>query len=284
MILLDGKKISSDIIEDLRLKLKSDNKGYKPGLGIILIGNRKDSLKYIEYKKKVCSKIGIKFHLIHLEETCEEENILKVIRELNNNTSINGIIIQLPLPDNFNTEKILDMVVPEKDVDGFHQTNAGKLFLNRGLDFAPCTPLGCMRLIDHYGIDVEGLNICVVGCSNVVGLPLSMMLLQRNATVTICNKYTKNLKGHTIESDMIFSCCGVPNIIKEDMVKDNVVIVDIGINYVDGKLVGDVDFEGVKDKCSYITPVPGGVGPMTIALLMEQTVEAWNLSDASENR
>ena len=274
MTLLDGKKVSSEIIHGLKTRL--DKEKYKPGLGIILVGKRKDSLKYVESKKKTCSDIGIKFHLIHLEENCEEENILKVIDELNYNPSINGIIVQLPLPKGFNTEKILDKVVPEKDVDGFHQENAGKLFLNRSIDFTPCTPLGCMRLIDHYGIDVEGLNICVIGCSNVVGLPLSMMLIQRNATVTMCNVYTKDLKRHTIGADIIFSCCGVPQIVKEDMVKEGVIIVDIGINFVDGKLVGDVDFEGVKDKCSFITPVPGGVGPMTIAMLMEQTIEAWD--------
>jgi len=274
MILLDGKKISSEIIQELKRRLNEEIS--KPGLGIVLVGNRKDSLKYVESKKKTCSDIGIKFHLIHLEENCEEEHILKVIDELNYNPSINGIIVQLPLPKGFNTEKIVDKVVPEKDVDGFHQENAGKLFLNRSIDFTPCTPLGCMRLIDHYGIDVEGLNICVIGCSNVVGLPLSMMLIQRNATVTMCNVYTKNLKKHTIGADIIFSCCGVPQIVKEDMVKEGVIIVDIGINFVDGKLVGDVDFEGVKDKCSFITPVPGGVGPMTIAMLMEQTIEAWD--------
>ena len=274
MILLDGKKISSEIIQ--RLKIRLNEETYKPGLGIILVGKRKDSLKYVESKKKVCSEIGIQFHLIHLEENCEEEHILKVIDELNYKPSINGIIVQLPLPKGFNTEKIVDKVVPEKDVDGFHQENAGKLFLNRNINFVPCTPLGCMRLIDHYGIDVEGLNICVIGCSNVVGLPLSMMLIQRNATVTICNVYTKDLKKHTLGADIIFSCCGVPKIVKEDMVKEGVIIVDIGINFVDGKLVGDVDFEGVKDKCSFITPVPGGVGPMTIAMLMEQTIEAWD--------
>tara|TARA_Y100001935_G_scaffold101565_2_gene84361 strand:+ start:665 stop:1504 length:840 start_codon:yes stop_codon:yes gene_type:complete len=274
MILLDGKKISSEIIHGLKTRLNEET--YKPGLGIILVGKRKDSLKYVESKKKVCTEIGIQFHLIHLEENCEEENILKVIDELNYNPSINGIIVQLPLPKGFNTEKILDKVVPEKDVDGFHQENAGKLFLNRNINFTPCTPLGCMGLIDHYGIDVEGLNICVIGCSNVVGLPLSMMLIQRNATVTICNVYTKDLKKHTLGADIIFSCCGVPKIVKEDMVKEGVIIVDIGINFVDGKLVGDVDFEGVKDKCSFITPVPGGVGPMTIAMLMEQTIEAWD--------
>ena len=273
MILLDGKKISSEIIQGLKTRINEET--YKPGLGIVLVGNRSDSLKYVQSKKKVCSQIGIQFHLIHLEENCEEDHILKVIDELNGKPSINGIIVQLPLPKGFNTEKILDKVVPEKDVDGFHQENAGKLFLNRNINFVPCTPLGCMKLIDHYGIDVEGLNICVIGCSNVVGLPLSMMLIQRNATVTMCNIYTKDLKKHTLSADMVFSCCGVPGIIKGDMIKDGVIIVDIGINFVDGKLVGDVDFESVKDKCSFITPVPGGVGPMTIAMLMEQTIEAW---------
>ena len=273
MILLDGKKLSSEIVKELKQELTKSNN--LPGLGIVLVGNRSDSLKYVTSKGKICSEIGIHFNLIHLEETCEEDDVIEIIKELNNNKSIHGIIVQLPLPKQLNSDKILDTISSEKDVDGFHQKNAGKLFLNRNKSFVPCTPLGCVELIQYYGIDVKGLNICIVGCSNVVGLPLSMMLLQRNATVTLCHEHTKDLKKHTIDADMIFSCCGVPKIITKDMVKKDVIIIDIGINFVDGKLVGDIDFEGVKDKCKYITPVPGGVGPMTIAMLMKQTIIAW---------
>ena len=273
MIILDGKKLAKETNEKLKSEIANDSR--TPGLAIIMVGNRKDSLKYVEKKREVCRELGIKFRFFHLLENSEQNLIIRNIKELNNNPTINGIIVQLPLPKTFHTEKILNAICPEKDVDGFHMLNAGKLFLNREIDFVPCTPLGCIELIDHYGIDVEGLNVCVIGCSNIVGLPLSILLQQRNATVTMCHKYTKNLSEHTKISDVIFSCCGVPGIVKNDMVKEGVIIIDIGINFVDGKLVGDVDFQGVKDKCSYITPVPGGVGPMTIAMLMKQTIKSW---------
>lgn len=273
MIILDGKKLAKETTDKLKSEIANNSR--IPGLAIIMVGNRKDSLKYVEKKREVCRELGIRFRLFHLLENCEQNLIIRNIRELNNNPTINGIIVQLPLPKTFHTEKILNKICPEKDVDGFHMLNAGKLFLNRDVDFVPCTPLGCIELIEHYGIDVEGLNVCVIGCSNIVGLPLSILLQQRNATVTMCHKYTKNLEKHTKNADMIFSCCGVPGIVKNDMVKEGVIIIDIGINFVDGKLVGDVDFDGVKDKCSYITPVPGGVGPMTIAMLMKQTIKSW---------
>ena len=273
MILLDGKKISREINERLKDEIAGDINS--PGLAVILVGSRRDSIKYIEAKRKVCRELGIRFRLYHLLEECEQNMIIKSIKELNKNPNFDCILVQLPLPDGFHTEKILDTITPEKDVDGFHIQNGGALFLNRDPTFIPCTPLGCMELIDHYGIDVEGLNVCVIGCSSVVGLPLTILLQQRNATVTMCHIYTRDLKEHTLRADMIFSCCGVPKIVKEDMIKEGVIIIDIGINFVDGKLVGDVDFDGVKDKCSYITPVPGGVGPMTIAMLMKQIIKSW---------
>lgn len=173
-----------------------------------------------------------------------------------------------------NEVNILNKISVDKDVDGFHKINAGNLFLNREINFSPCTPLGCIELIDHYGIDVEGIDVCIIGCSNIVGLPLSMMLLRRNATVTICHKYTNGLKNKTLNADMIVTCCGVPKILKEDMIKEGVIVIDVGINFVDGKLVGDADFDNIKDKCSYITPVPGGVGPMTVSMLLKQTIES----------
>jgi len=273
MILLDGKKLSGVFTDRLKADIHCDIE--LPGLAVILVGSRRDSIKYIEAKRKVCREIGIRFRLFHFLENCEQNMIIRNIKELNKNPTIDAILVQLPLHDSFNTEKILDTIDPSKDVDGFHMINGGNLFLNRNPDFIPCTPLGCMELIDHYGIDVEGLNVCVIGCSNVVGLPLSILLQQRNATVTMCHKYTQDLKEHTLRSDMIFSCCGVAKIVKEDMVKEGVIIVDVGINFIDGRIVGDVDFVNVKDKCSYITPVPGGVGPMTIAMLMKQTIKSW---------
>jgi len=273
MILLDGKKVANEINERLKDEIKGEIN--VPGLAVILIGNRRDSIKYIEEIKKVSREIGMRFLFFNKSETLEQNTIIQNIKELNKNPTINGIIVQLPLPDSFNTEKILDTIDPSKDVDGFNMINRGNLFLNRIPDSIPCTPLGCMELIDHYGIDIEGLNVCVIGCSNVVGLPLSILLQQRNATVTMCHKYTRDLKEHTLRSDIIFSCCGVAKIIKGDMVKEGAIVVDVGINFIDGRIVGDVDFEGVKDKCSYITPVPGGIGPMTISMLMKQTIKSW---------
>ena len=195
---------------------------------------------------------------------------------MNNNSKIHGILVQLPLPDNLKEyeSKILNTISVNKDVDGFHIINAGKLFLNRERQFVPCTPLGCMELLDHYHIDIEGLNTVIIGSSNIVGLPLSIMLLQRGATVTICHIKTKDVKEHTKKADLVISCCGVPHLVKNDWLKEGVVVIDIGTNTLDGKLVGDVDFLSVKDKCKYITPVPGGVGPMTIAMLLKQVVEA----------
>ena len=275
MKLLDGQELSNKIIENLKLKvnnLKQNN--IIPGLGVVLVGDNRESTLYVELKEKICLRLGMHFNLIKLPKDVDTEKIICEIELLNVDNLIHGIIIQLHLPNHINEEKVLNTVVSTKDVDGFHEKNAGKLFLNRNTNFVPCTPLGCIRLIEHYGINIEKLKVCIIGCSNIVGLPLSMMLLRRNATVTLCHKHTKDLKEHTLKSDIIFSCCGVPNIVTADMVKPGVIIVDIGINYLGGKLVGDVDFNSVKEKCSLITPVPGGIGPMTIAMLMEQTIQS----------
>ena len=275
MILLDGKSLSSEINKELKNRMnRLIREGIRPGLGIIIIGNNRESLKYIDSKKKVCNELGIYFELIHLKENEEEKNIILQINKLNVNDKISGIIVQLPLPYNLNEKRILNMISADKDVDGFHIMNAGKLFLNRDIIFTPCTPLGCIKLLEHYNIDVKGMRATVIGGSNIVGLPLCMMLIRMNATVTLCHKHTIDLKEHTIQSDIIFCWCGVPGIIKKDMIKKGVIIIDIGINFVNGKLIGDVDFNNVKEKCSYITPVPGGVGPMTISMLMKQTIES----------
>lgn len=274
-MILDGKKLSKIINVGLKEKCINLNKNdIIPGLAIILIGDNPESRKYVELKKKACLEIGVDFNLKEYSENITDEIIIKEIDKLNKDKSIHGIIVQLPLPKNLNENEILNMISVKKDVDGFHEINAGKLFLNREILFSPCTPLGCIEIIDHYGIDVEGLDICIIGCSNIVGLPLSMMLLRRNATVTLCHKYTKELKNKTLKADIVVTCCGVPKILKEDMVKEGVIIIDVGINFVNGILVGDADFDNLKNNSSYITPVPGGVGPMTVSMLMKQTIES----------
>lgn len=274
-MILNGKDLSKKI--NISLKSSCDNLNKNdifPGLAIILVGDNSESLKYVELKKKACLKIGVDFNLKEYDKNVTEEEIIEELVKLNNDESIHGIIIQLPLPENLDEVNILNKISVDKDVDGFHKINAGNLFLNREIKFSPCTPLGCIELIDHYGIDVEGIDVCIIGCSNIVGLPLSMMLLRRNATVTLCHKYTKGLKNKTLNADMIVTCCGVPKILKEDMIKEGVIVIDVGINFVDGKLLGDADFDNIKDKCSYITPVPGGVGPMTVSMLLKQTIES----------
>ena len=275
MNLLDGKKISEEIQLSLKDRINSlVEQKHTPGLGVILVGKREDSIKYVNAKRKVCEKLGIYFFLKEFNENVSENELINEIEKMNNHSEIHGILVQLPLPMNLNKEKIVNTISVNKDVDGFHMINAGKLFLNHEKQFVPCTPLGCMELIDSYRIDVEGLNITIIGSSDIVGLPLSMMLLQRGATITICHIRTKDVKQHTKNADLVISCCGVPHLVKDDWLKEDVIVIDIGMNMLDGKLVGDVDFLAVKDKCQYITPVPGGVGPMTIAMLVKQLVES----------
>ena len=277
MIILDGKKVSQNIQIDLQARIDSLlNKGVKPGLGVIVIGNKPESISYVGMKQKKCLKMGIITTVYHYQENISEESVLKTINQMNHDSSIHGILIQLPLPERFNTDLLLNSVSKEKDVDGFHYYNAGKLFQNKDYSFTPCTPKGCIELLTYYNIDVRGLNITIIGCSNLVGLPLSMMLLHRGATVTICHIDTQNVKEHCLLSDMVISCCGVPYLVKEDWIKEDTIIIDIGTNKIEGskKIVGDVDYENVKHKCSYITPVPGGIGPMTIMMLIQQTIKA----------
>ena len=215
----------------------------------------------------------------------DQKTVIDTIYHMNDNISIHGILVQLPLPEHLNTNTILNTVSHNKDVDGFHTINAGKVFQNRDAKLIPCTPLGCIELLDHYNIDVKSMNTVIIGCSNIVGLPLSMLLLQRGATITICHINTKNTKELVQQADLIVSCCGVAHLVKEDWVKRDAIVIDIGINKIidDSKkkgyrLVGDVDFDNVNDKCKYITPVPGGVGPMTVAMLMKNV---YNLAENS---
>lgn len=280
--ILNGKIVAEQVKDNLKSRISSlISRGITPGLGVILVGERKDSATYVRMKQRNCEKLGINSYRVDLPDYVSEERLIKEVVSMNNNKNIHGILIQLPLPKHINTNHILNLVDESKDVDGFGIGNVGRLTLNRDRNFVPCTPDGCMRLLDYYSINVYGKVVVILGCSNIVGLPLSLMLLHRRATPIICNSRTPDVKSLVQKADIIFACCGQTQMVKSDWVKEGVVIVDIGINSVEDasrkrgyRLVGDVDFDDVKEKCSWITPVPGGVGPMTIAMLMEHTVEA----------
>ncbi|AVN58777.1 bifunctional 5,10-methylenetetrahydrofolate dehydrogenase/5,10-methenyltetrahydrofolate cyclohydrolase [Mesoplasma florum] len=274
MIILDGKKVASRRKEELTAKIsKYHNKGLrKPKLVVIMVGNDPASEVYVSHKIKVANEVGIYSELLRFDKDIKKEELYNKINELNNDQNIDGILLQLPLPIDFIEEDYLQAITPSKDVDGFHYINQGKML--QGYDTVyPCTPLGIINLLEEYNISVKNKDITLIGTSNIVGKPLGMMLLNNQATITMCNKNTKNIKDHTINADIIISATGKQFIITEDMIKKDAVIIDVGIirDPVTNKLVGDVDFEKVKLKSSYITPVPGGVGPMTVITLMENT-------------
>ena len=276
MQILDGRTLSKKIEETVAadVKLLKEQSGRVPGLAVVLVGNDPASHAYVGMKKKACDRVGFYSVTHEMPEDISQGAIEKTIEMMNTNPNIDGILIQLPLPPQIDTTKLLELVAPEKDVDGFHPYNVGRL--TTGLDgFVPCTPLGVMKLLEEYGIDPKGKNAVVVGASNIVGKPMAALLLNANATVEICHIYTDDLKKHTLDADIVLVGAGVINLIREDMVKEGAIIIDIGINRADdGRLVGDVDYEKVAPKSSYITPVPGGVGPMTIAMLLSNTLKA----------
>jgi len=274
MTILDGKKLSEKIKEEVKKEVEELKKsGIVPGLAVILVGNDPASQTYVRMKKNACEKVGM-YSIVHeFPEDITEKELFSTIEMINNNPNIHGLLIQLPLPKHIDTTKILEAVAPEKDVDGFHPYNMGRLV--EGLDsFAPCTPLGVMEIFKEYNIDVKGKDVCVVGASNIVGKPMWALLINEMATVDICHIATKDLASHTKRADIVIVGVGKPNLITENMIKEGAIIIDIGINKIDGRIVGDVDFENVSKKASYITPVPGGVGPMTIAMLLKNTIKA----------
>ena len=276
-VLLDGKALSEKILVQLESSISKLVK--KPKLAVILVGNNAASQIYVRNKQKSALKIGMESLIIELNEDVTEDNLIEHIHILNEDRDINGILVQLPLPKHINTLKIIESIDPMKDVDGFHPLNAGKLFTGQIPYSYPCTPKGIIRLLQEYNIAIEGKNAVIVGRSNIVGKPLSMLLLNNNATVTIAHSRTKNLREITKNADMIFSAIGQAKFITEDMVKDGATIVDVGINRKDDKLCGDVDFENVKNKAAFITPVPGGIGPMTIAMLMQNTLDLYKIQN-----
>ncbi|MDD5717784.1 MAG: bifunctional methylenetetrahydrofolate dehydrogenase/methenyltetrahydrofolate cyclohydrolase FolD [Sulfuricurvum sp.] len=276
MQILDGKALAQKIEAKVSIGAKElkARTGRVPGLAVILVGHDPASQAYVGMKKKACDRAGFYSVTHEMPDDISQEAIVKTIEMMNLNPNIDGILIQLPLPSHIDTTKILEIVAPTKDVDGFHPYNVGRL--TTGLDgFVPCTPLGVMELLAEYNIDVKGKNCCVVGASNIVGKPMAALLLNANATVEICHIFTDDLKKHTLAADVILVGAGVINLIKEEMVKEDAIVIDIGINRApDGRLVGDVDYDAVAPKTSYITPVPGGVGPMTIAMLLSNTLKA----------
>ena len=276
--IIDGKKISAEIKEEAKQKvIELNSKGVSVGLAVVLVGNNAASKVYVNNKKKACEACSIKsFEYLLPEETTREE-LLSLIEKLNCDSEVDGILVQLPLPSHLDEKEVINAISPLKDVDAFHPVNVGKIMIG-DYTFAPCTPSGIIELIERSGIELSGKNCVVIGRSNIVGKPMSMLLLHKNATVTICHSRTKNLSEITKKADIIVAAVGRAKFVTADMVSDGAVVIDVGINRMeDGKLCGDVDFEAVSPKCSYITPVPGGVGPMTIAVLMQNTVRAAEL-------
>lgn len=274
--IIDGKEVSAYIKENVKTEVKNFNtQGFEICLAVIIVGDDPASRVYVNNKKRACEAVGIKSVEYALPESTTEAELLELIDRLNNDKSVNGILCQLPVPAHICEDKIIDAISAEKDVDGFNAENVGKLWLGK-YDIASCTPAGVIELLDYYGIDIKGKNCVVVGRSNIVGKPMLSLLLERSGTVTVCHSKTQNLSDFTSKADILVAAVGRKRFITADMVKDGAVVIDVGINRDDdGKLCGDVDFDNVKEKTSFITPVPGGCGPMTIAVLMKNTVIAF---------
>ena len=273
-IMIDGRKVAADWKEKIRIQTEGlIGKGVVPHLAVVLVGENPASQVYVRNKENACIKAGIRSSVIRLEETCSQQELESVVTGLNEDRSVHGILVQLPLPKHLDEARVLALIDPDKDVDGFHAMNSGKL-MNGQKSFVPCTPLGVMKLLEAYQIPVEGKHAVVIGRSNIVGKPMAMLLLAQNATVTICHSRTANLADITRQADILVAAVGRANFVTADMVKPGAVVIDVGINRVDGKIVGDVDAQQVGEAAAYLTPVPGGVGQMTIAMLLSNTLEA----------
>ena len=281
--IIDGKAVSASVKEAVAKDAAAlKEKGVLVGLAVVIVGNDPASRVYVNNKKKACAACGIESYEYALPEETTEEELLALVEKLNGDPAVNGILVQLPLPRQIDEHRIIEAISPKKDVDAFHAVNVGKIMIG-DFDFLPCTPSGCMDLIDSTGVPVEGKRCVVIGRSNIVGKPMAMLLLHRNGTVTICHSKTKNLKEICREADILVAAVGRPNFVTADMVKEGAVVIDVGMNRLEnGKLCGDVDFEGVSKVAGWITPVPGGVGPMTIATLMCNTLTAAKLQNGMD--
>ena len=277
MTIIDGKALSDKILKEIEnehseLQAKV---GRKAGLAVIIVGANPASQIYVRNKIRACEKVGFHSETIRLDENITEENLLLEIEKLNNDNNIDGILVQLPIPKHINELKVINAISAEKDVDGFHTTNIGKMMIGDETGFLPCTPAGVIQMFEEYNIDLEGKDVLVIGQSNIVGKPMTLLLINKRATVQVCNSKTKNLPEKLQKADVVVAAAGSPKLVKGSDVKEGVVVIDIGINRVNGKICGDVDFEEVSQKASYITPVPGGVGPMTIAMLIKNTFKSY---------
>ena len=277
MTIIDGKALSDKILKEIEnehseLQAKV---GRKAGLAVIIVGENPASQIYVRNKIRACERVGFHSETIRLDEHITEENLLLEIEKLNNDNNIDGILVQLPIPKHINELKVINAISAEKDVDGFHTTNIGKMMIGDETGFLPCTPAGVIQMFEEYNIDLEGKDVLVIGQSNIVGKPMTLLLINKRATVQVCNSKTKNLPEKLQKADVVAAAAGSPKLVKGSDVKEGVVVIDIGINRVDGKICGDVDFEEVSQKASYITPVPGGVGPMTIAMLIKNTFKSY---------
>lgn len=274
--IIDGKAVAQAIRAGFRPRIErlSERAGVVPGLAVILVGDNAASAVYVNNKIRACAAVGVRSFSHRLPATIDSDSLVGLIAKLNADPSVHGILVQLPLPPHIDMRRVLETISVDKDVDGFHLYNVGGLVVGNTV-FSPCTPYGVVKLLEHEHISVEGQNIVVVGASNVVGKPMALMLMQRDATVCVCHAKTRDLAQFTILADILIVAAGVPNLILPQMVKTGAVVIDVGINRLpDGRITGDVDFEGVRRKASYITPVPGGVGPMTITMLLENTIAA----------
>ena len=273
-MIIDGKAMASQVEEETRSRIeKLATKGVVPGLATVLVGTNQASQMYIRLKHSACARVGLRSENVDLPEDVSEDQLLGKILELNRREDVHGILLQLPLPKHLDPRRAMMTIAPEKDVDGFHPENMGALLLGAE-KLVPCTPRGIIYALERLGVKLEGTEAVIVGHSNVVGKPLAAMMLNRNATVQVCHVYTKDLAEHTRKGDILVVAAGVPNLIRADMVKPGAYVFDVGINRVGDKTVGDVDFEAVKNIASAITPVPGGVGPLTVSMLLRQTVQA----------
>ncbi|MDO5783739.1 MAG: bifunctional methylenetetrahydrofolate dehydrogenase/methenyltetrahydrofolate cyclohydrolase FolD [Eubacteriales bacterium] len=276
-IRMDGKMVSAKVRGSILDEVnRLQEKGVRPGLAVIIVGEDPASQVYVRNKERACEECGFYSEKYALPEETTQEQLLGLIDELNNNPRIDGILCQLPVPKHISEQAIIDAISPEKDVDAFHPVNVGKIMVGN-FDFLPCTPAGVMELLDEYGIDPKGKNCVVIGRSNIVGKPMSMLLLHRHGTVTICHSRTQNLKEVCAQADILVAAVGKADFVTADMVKEGATVIDVGMNRKNGKLCGDVCFDEVNEKAAYLTPVPGGVGPMTITMLMKNTLKAAKL-------